>query len=226
MNDNNTVKEQKALYVRKIDSNLRAMQVHLKEIYQYKLRYKRDLKEHEKTQAVYRDEVYQKGFTDIRENFINAITGKRGVILNELDSMFESVTKRHELLDLEDVKISNALKIIEAAGSKITLENIKKLVSQFEGDQAGLQILKQALEGVDALPLQIVNNMVYEPVTAFHKAKEVVWGELNPYHLGSINLAAYEIARLAKFEGFEFNTNIDPDSLIDAVRKGAGLQVD
>lgn len=223
MTENYNVKEQKALLGERINSNLRAMQVYLRAIWQIKEKYKTNLARLEKVKDLYKQEVYDQALTEIRQTVIDDVEVQRDAILDSLDSMLDLVIERHALLDLEDVKISNALKIIQSAGGKITLENIKKLITPFEGDQASLQILKQALEGVGAQPLQVVNDMVYEPVFAFHVTKDKVFGEMNPRQLGSINQAAKAIAKLAKYEGFEFDTFIDPYADIEALRKGAGL---
>ena len=221
--NNNSVKEQQALQADKIERNLKSMQESLQAVYSTKTKYKSDLAQVDKMKGIYQQEVCDQALADTKRLFSENVNFFKDSILKSLDSMEQSVTKRHELLDLEDVKLSNALKIIQTAGSNITDDNIKNILNQFVGDQAGLRVLKQSLAGAGAKSSALLESVVYEPVSMFHDVRNAIEWHLNASQLVSVNQVAHQIEKLAKYEGFEFKTDIDPDSATEAFRAAAGL---
>lgn len=223
MTTNNTTKEQRALQAEKIERSLKSMQESLRAIYLAKAKYKKDLAEVDKMRGVYQDDVCDQALADAKRLFNDDVNFFKKGLFESFDSMEQAVAKRHEMLDLEDVKLSNALKIIQTAGSNITHDNVKMILSQFVGDQAGLRVLKESLAGTGAKFTELLDGVVYEPASVFHSVRSEAEGHLNPSQLVSVNQAARQLAKLAKYEGFEFNTDIDPDGTTDAFRAAVGL---
>jgi len=202
------------------------MQSNLQSIYRAKKAYKAEIVKLENEKSTYAAEYRMKEAQERWKVFINAVARDRGSIMNSLDNMLESAMSRRDLIDFEDLRLLNALKAIEVVGDSLSVESINKIVSQFNGDQANLQLLQEALTRAGTVHMDVINSMIYNPVMEFHQVATSVYGILDPNNLGSINEAAREIAKLAKFEGFTFNTEIDPDGTVNAMRKAAGLAVD
>lgn len=223
MTTEKTTKEQQSLQAEKIERSLKSMQEYLQAIYSVKAKYKNNLAEVDKMKGVYQDDVCDQALADAKRLFSDDVNYFKNSILESLNSMEQSVAKRHELLDLEDDKLGNALKIIQTAGSNITDDSIKKILSQFIGDQSSLRVLKQSLMSSGASPSELLDSVIYEPVSTFHSVRNEVEGYLNPLQFVSVNQAARQIQKIAKYEGFEFNADIDPNSVTEVTRAAAGL---
>ncbi len=152
----------------------------------------------------------------------NALMSLTGKATRALDKAKQAVEAGHAITDLDDVRLPNAIRIIQASGSGIKYETARRLVNEFTGDQTALTMLQDVFKGVGAKSDGGLDKQIYDPEVAFKNAKQAIDEHLISQD-GSLNYVARQVAVIAKGEGCDFPEVFDPSEVDRAVRQGAGL---
>jgi len=133
--------------------------------------------------------------------------------------------RQDEPVDLADANLTNALSILNLAGSKLDIGELIKLVDQFTGNPAALKTLKSVFENQDlAFGVKLVDDRLYEP--AFVKLAFEENAFYTFLQAGSLNSFASVVNRIAQKEGLTFPKEgelIDPEGATEQMFAAAGL---
>lgn len=143
--------------------------------------------------------------------------------LKALDKARQAVDNIHAIVDLGDIRMTNAIQIIQASGKSLKPEMARQLVNEFAGDQTALTML----QGIFASASYDggLDSMIYNVESAFMEASNGIQDHFTSQD-GSMNYVARRIAVIAKGEGVDFPTVFDSTEVDRYARKAAGLPVD
>lgn len=147
--------------------------------------------------------------------------------LELIDKLIETMQARQdEPVDLADANLTNALNILNLAGSKLDIGELIKLVDQFTGNPAALKTLKSVFENQDlSFGVKLVDDRLYEPAFIEQGFKENAFYTF--MQAGSLNSFATVINKIAQKEGLTFPKEgglIDPEGATERMLAVAGLR--
>lgn len=147
--------------------------------------------------------------------------------LELIDKLIETMQARQdEPVDLADANLTNALNILNLAGSKLDIGELIKLVDQFTGNPAALKTLKSVFENQDlSFGVKLVDDRLYEPAFIEQVFKENAFYTF--LQAGSLNSFATVINKIAQKEGLTFPKEgglIDPEGATERMFAVAGLK--
>ncbi|MHB1155186.1 MAG: hypothetical protein ACYC00_23040 [Eubacteriales bacterium] len=147
--------------------------------------------------------------------------------LELIDKLIETMQARQdEPVDLADANLTNALNILNLAGSKLDIGELIKLVDQFTGNPAALKTLKSVFENQDlSFGVKLVDDRLYEPAFIEQVFKENAFYAF--LQAGSLNSFATVINKIAQKEGLTFPKEgglIDPEGATERMFAVAGLK--
>lgn len=160
--------------------------------------------------------------TETENNALMSLTDKA---TRALDKAKQAVEAGHAITDLDDVRLPNAIRIIQASGADIKPEVARRLVNEFTGDQTALTMLQGILKAVGTSYDGGLDKMIYDVEDTFRQAGDAIRDHLTSQE-GSLNYVAKRVAVIAKGEGCDFPEVFDPTEVDRATRRGAGLPVD
>jgi ElaB/YqjD/DUF883 family membrane-anchored ribosome-binding protein len=180
---------------------------------------------------------YQNSLDQFSQDYINGLVQRENENANSayqsyqnkaekaLEKARRAVDDNHAITDLSDVRIDNAIKIIQASGSEIQPEVCRRLVNEFAGDQTSLTMLQGVFKAVGSPYDGGLDKMIYDVDSAFSQASESLRDHLLSQD-GSLNYVARRVAVIANGEGCDFPTEFDPTEVDRATRRAAGLPVE
>lgn len=118
--------------------------------------------------------------------------------------------------------LSNALRLIELGGQELGYENITKINQTFQYNQPALRALQSVYKNRGLKFDGGIEKMLYNVDDAFNRVRQAADATFKQQGAG-INSFASQLAKIAKYEGYEFEGNPDPDGFSDGLARGAGL---
>jgi hypothetical protein len=143
---------------------------------------------------------------------------KASEILQDLGKV---AMEKSNVLNLNNPTLANAMKVIELSGKEIDSGTVKKINSQFAGDQSSLRALRDIYKARGVVYDGGLDKQIYEPESAFEHLGE--WAYHSFIKEGSLNEFASAINKVASMEGIEFPKTIDEAGANDVMRNAAGL---
>lgn len=122
-------------------------------------------------------------------------------------------------LDLSNVALTNALKVIEMGGKELSAETIRGLNAQFSDNQAALRMLQSVYKAQGVVYDGGLDKQIYDVESVVHRASDYAYVALQQD--GSLNALAGAIGKIARMEGYEFDTLPDPAGLEAALSAAA-----
>ena len=107
------------------------------------------------------------------------------------------------------------------SGAGISSEIVKKINSQFAGDQSSLRALRDIYKARGVVYDGGLDELIYEPESAFEHLGE--WAYHSFIKEGSLNEFASAINKVASMEGIDFPKMVDEAGSVSAMRKVSGL---
>lgn len=139
----------------------------------------------------------------------------------KLEDLKAALEESHAYFDLENPALTNALNLISLGGASLDAETVNKINSQFH-DQASLRVLQGIYKAQGVLYDGGLDKQIYDVETSL---QDVSTRSYNALMLpgGSLNNMASAVGKIAKLEGYDFETLPDPEGFDEAARFGAGL---
>lgn len=127
-----------------------------------------------------------------------------------LDSLLETLDQAHSMIDLQNPALANAVSMIKNIGPAMTADDVRRVNSQFAGDQASLRMLKAAYTSVGITFTRELDAQLYSAGDMLEILKAYAHAAL--MQDGSLNSFAGQLKKLAELEGAG---DLVPESLVD-----------
>lgn len=189
-----------------------------------------------KTRAEKKEEISKvTGFVDLteeakarRKNEINAKYAEkfqqvRDEITQKLNLLEKITVEANASLSITP-ELETAINLINIAGPDMDSETLRKLVSNFAGDQSTLKALQAVFKSRGFSYDGGLSNLLYDVGSSYQRLRELA--DMALIFQGSINNFAAEISLLAEKENLEFPSMVDAGGFENAARRGAGLPVE
>lgn len=187
-----------------------------------KQEYKQALAKLQAQKNTYTDEYITGETQNIKQKYATALAGMYPELEKDIDSLHTSIQQIQSELDLSDPAWPNALKMIELGVQNA--ETVVKINESFKHSQPALRVLQEVYRRQNVAYDGGIDKMVYDVDGSFDKLKALAKSTFID-QTTSITRFATEAAKIAKFEGFQFEANPDPDAFGEAVFRGAGLSM-
>ena len=157
-------------------------------------------------------EIVDRNAESLKVTQENELMGYLNQALEAYDKAMVAARKRGEFLDVNDEKLTNAMRLIRELGNDLTDETASSINSQFIGDQSSLKALKGLYKkaGISHDGL-IDTNMYADFERTWGNARSALYSEMELD--GYVNSAGQAIAKIAKLEGLEFDPVIDKNMI-------------
>ena len=170
-------------------------------------------------------EYIQESVTPVIENikvqakiFNNSLYAEVCEKLREIEALTEV---DHTSLDLNKPEWTNALKLIEMAGSSISGDLVRQINASFAQDQPALKALEQIYAAKGVKYDGGLKDQISSPEHQFETLRD--WAFASLVQDISLNSFAAAINKVTLLEGFEFGPINGEDTVLSAARKAAGL---
>lgn len=145
-----------------------------------------------------------------------------------IDKLMGTVQEQYEApIDLSEPQLATAINLVNVAGAQLEHHDLKRLVDTFTGSPPSLRALKAVFQARGLTTgVELVSNRLYEPALFGQRLNELARQAFQQN--GSLNAIGYELRKLYQAEGLDFprdGGNVDPQGVLDAVNRGAGLPV-
>ena len=143
---------------------------------------------------------------------------------NLLQAIQDAAIERNSKLDLNDAALTNALRLVAAAGSNLGIETIKQINAPFieAGNTPAIKALQAVYKSAGIRYDGGLDNYLYEPEAIRETFRNPTYQTFQQG--GSLNQYAVSLSRLARKMGVsDFPTMIDDDGAFSAMRKAAHL---
>jgi hypothetical protein len=177
----------------------------------------------EKQKETYNEDYIDKKLKDINSNNKALIYSGHEEMIDLLQNLAKELQDLiDQPIDLEDQKLTNALRVIDLAGNKLDYSRAKQINESFRGNPAALEILSSVYDKLGVPDHGGLNELLLpKPKLVLDSLVE---NSRNVYHNeGSINRMAQAVGKVAALVGAEFNNSVDPGGFDAAMRAGAGL---
>lgn len=149
---------------------------------------------------------------NLRVTYENEITAHRQEALDAFEKAMAAAKKRGEYLDVNDQKLTNAMRLIQEMGSNLTDEEAGSINSQFAGDQSSLKALKLSYQKAGIAHNGLIDTLMYDDFDrAWARGRSSLYTEMMLD--GYVNSAGQAVAKIAKLEGLEFDPVIDKSAI-------------
>ncbi len=140
--------------------------------------------------------------------------------LEALSASLEELDKQAP--DLKNEELTNAIKIIEGAGSALEYRQLFEINSAFRGKLPELRILDATYKKLGMVNNGGIEKLLLGSAPGLDKLNEFAYSLY--YQEGSVNALAQQVKKIADVINVPFEANIDGGALERAIRSGAGLQ--
>lgn len=141
----------------------------------------------------------------------------------QIEKLRNVLLELNSQLDLADPALRNALDIIKSVGPGLDSESVLKINAQFE-NQSALKLLQSAYKAAGVDYDGGLDRRIYNAESILQEAEKSAHAAFTQER-GSINALAGSVAKLATFEGQEFEKTPDSTGIDEAIARGAGLPI-
>ena len=193
----------------------------LKSAVEAKQAYKKALATLAQQKDTYNPEYIAEQTKKIKRDYAAKLASIHAEIAPKLDELQASIEEMQKDFVIDEAWLGT-LQTLQMGGKSLDGETIRMLNANFAGDQPRLRALQKVYKEQGLSYDGGIDKMVYSIGDTFNQLKRsaeatFLRGE------ASINSFASAVAKIANFEGSQFEANPDPDGFSEASRKGAGL---
>jgi len=218
--DELTQADKKRVHKLQLKDNLSELQTILRTVLDTKAQSKALIKKYQNSRDQFSDDYIASLIQREKDTTNKTLLSLAEKGLKAIEKARQAVDDIHTIVDLGDIRMTNAIRIIQASGANLKPEVTRNLVNEFAGDQTALTMLQGVLSG--ASYDGGLTTMIYDPDHAFSQATEAIRSDMISPD-GSINRVARYIAVIAKGEGCDFPEVFDSTEIDRMTRQAAGL---
>jgi beta-phosphoglucomutase-like phosphatase (HAD superfamily) len=194
----------------------------LKKAAEAKQAYKAALSELKKYDDVYTPGELQARKEKALQEYRAKLTATHAEVLPKLEELQNTLQEKHSYLDLNNPAWANALKLIEVSGGNLEADTIRQINAGFAGDVPAMKALQAVYKANGVLSDGGLEKNIYNVESTFEKLQNQARQTFVTQE-GSLNYFAGNVGKVARLEGYDFETSPDPDGFAEAVARGAGL---
>lgn len=193
----------------------------LKKAVEAKQAYKKALAVLVEQKDIYSPDHYAEQTQKIKRDYAAKLAGIYEDLSPRLDELQASVEEMQKDFVIDEAWLGT-LQTLQMGGKSLDGETLRMLNANFAHDQPRLRALQKIYKEQDISYDGGIDKMVYSIGNSFDQLKKSAEATFLQQS-ASINSFASKAAKIANFEGFQFEANPDPDGFGEAVRKGADL---
>ena len=157
-------------------------------------------------------EIVDRNAESLKVTHENELTGYLNQALDAYEKAMAAAKKRSEYLDVNDEKLTKAMRLIQEMGKELTDEAVSSINSQFIGDQSSLKALKGYYKKNGIAHDGLIDTFMYDNFgRTWDHARSALYTEMGLD--GYVNSAGQAIAKIARLEGVEFDPAIDKNAI-------------
>jgi len=201
---------------------IQAIEITLKKAAAAKQAYRAKMLELEEEKKTYNEEFLEQKQEQAKQQIKADLQELNEELEKLLTGLQNLVEEKHSTLELDNLALQNALKVIELGGSKLDTDTIRGINENFKGNMPTLKILQKVYAAQGVVYDGGLSDFIYDIPATYEQLRGMSYRAL--IQEGSLNGLASSISKTVKKEGFTFPNMVDEAGYDSAIRQSAGLQ--
>lgn len=183
--------------------------------------YRAQLAANRENKNTYNAEYLEKVNKQVESDYRGKCEAAYREFMQNLEDLKSEIEDRHSALDLSDPTYLAAVGMIQAGGKNLDALMIKKINANFKHNQPALKALRAIYKSAGIEYDGGLSEQIYDVGLFADSMASLAYETF--YRDGSINQLSKSMAKLADYEGFDFEKMPDPDGALELTRQAAGL---